>query len=94
MSIPKAIKHSDEPGKRTLQPRNKILKTHIETSSGSSEAAFNRQTVMFMKTLSRDQRSQILKSAKINPIEIGAEEMVVVKVDLGIPCEKLKKMVR
>ena len=49
---------------------------------------------MFMKTLSRDQLSQILKSAKINPIEIGAEEMVVVKVDLGIPWERLKKMAR
>ena len=45
---------------------------------------------MFMKTLSRDQLSQILKSA----IEIRAEEMVVVKVDLGIPSERLKKMAR
>ena len=49
---------------------------------------------MFMKTLSRDQRSQILKSAKISPIEIGAEEMVAMKVDLGIPWEKLKNMAR
>ena len=93
-STPKAIKQSDEAGKRTLQQRNKILKTQIETSSGSSEAAFNRQTGMFMKTLSRDQRSQILKSAKISPIEIGAEEMVAMKVDLGIPWEKLKNIAR
>ena len=70
------------------------MKTQIETSSGSSEAAFNRQTGVFMKTLNRGQRSQILKSAEIIPIEIGAEEMVAMKVDLGIPWEKVKNMAR
>ena len=53
-STPKAIKQSDEVGKRTLQRRNKTLKKQIETSSGSSEAAFNRQAGMLMKTLSKD----------------------------------------
>ena len=94
ISTPKAIKQSDEAGKRTLQRRNKILKKQTETSFGSSEAAFSRQAGMLMKTLSKDQRSQILKSAKISPIEIGAEEMVAMKVDLGIPWEKLKNMAR
>ena len=70
------------------------MKTQIETNSGSSEAAFNRQTGVFMKTLSRGQRSQNLKSAEISPIEIGAEEMVAMKVDLGIPWEKVKNMAR
>ena len=93
-STPKAIKQSNETCKRTLQQRNKILKKEIETSSGSSEAAFSQQTGMLMKTLSKGQRSQILKSAKISPIEIGAEEMVARKVDLGILCEKLKNMAR
>ena len=88
------MKQSDEAGKRTLQRRNKILKKQIETSSGNSEATFNRQTGMLMKTLSKDQRSQVLKSAKISPIEIGAEEMVAMKADLGILWEKLKNMAR
>ena len=88
------MKQSDEAGKRTLQRRNKILKKQIETSSGNSEATFNRQAGMLMKTLSKDQRSQVLKSAKISPIEIGAEEMVAMKADLGILWEKLKNMAR
>ena len=60
------------------------MKKQTETNSGSSEAAFNRQTGLLMRTLSRDQRSQILKSAKIRPIKINAEEMVAMKVDLEI----------
>ena len=56
-STPTAIKQSDETCKRTLQQRNKILKKETETSSGSSEAAFSQQTVMLMKTLSKDQIS-------------------------------------
>ena len=83
-SSPKAIKQSNEAGKRTLQRRKKILKKQIETRCGSSEAASNRQAEMLMKTLRKDQRSKILKSAKIIPIEIGAEEMLEMKVDLAI----------
>ena len=82
-SKPNTTKQIDETSKRTLQ-RKKIFKKKTEKNSGSSEAAFNRQTGLLMRTLSRDQRSQILKSAKIRPIKINAEEMFAMKVDRGI----------
>lgn len=91
-STPKAIIQNEEAGKRTLQRKHPIFKKQIAKSSCSSEAAFNRHVEMLMKTLNRDQRSQVLKSAKISLIEIGAEEMVAIKVDLGIPWKTLKNL--
>ena len=91
-STPKAKKDSSEASIRTLQRRNQNIKNHIENSCGKS--SLTSQVGSLLKGVKMEQRSEILKMANIKPMEINAEEMVAMKVDLGIPWEKLKLMAR
>ena len=94
-STPKAvIKDSSKACKKTLSLRNKYLLDQIESCSGSSEKALIIQTSKIVKSFSEENRSQILKEANISPIEIDEKEIVALKVNLGIPWEKVKSMAR
>ena len=66
----------------------------IESCSGSSEKGLIIQTSKIVKSFSEENRSEILKQANISPIEIDEKEMVALKVNLGIPWEKVKSMAR
>lgn len=91
-STPKAKKDSSEAAKRTVQLRNQQLKTHIQSSCGQSSLPI--QTGNLLKSIKKDQRLEILTKANISPIDISPEEMVAMKVDLGVPWEKIKNMAR
>ena len=47
-----------------------------------------------MQSFGRGETKNILKLANILPFEVDAETMVAMKVDLGIPLEKLKNISR
>ena len=47
-----------------------------------------------IKKYSLEDSEKILKEEYILPSEIGAEAMVAMKLDMGIPWEKLKTMAR
>ena len=50
------------------------------------------QAAHLIQSLGRGERGKILKLANILPSEVDAETMVAMKVDLGIPWEKLKNI--
>ena len=61
----------------------------LESSAGSSS-----NSMIILKGFERKDRREILKTANITSVEISADAMVAMKVDMGIPWEKLKTMAR
>ena len=51
-----------------------------------------KQAAHLIQSFGRGERGKILKLANILPSEVDAETMVAMKVDLGIPWEKLKNI--
>ena len=47
-----------------------------------------------IKSFGKQERAEINKSSNIPNVEIGKQALVAMKVDLGIPWEKLKTMSR
>ena len=62
--------------------------------SGNKEAAVTHQTGNLLKMFDETQRQRILEDAKIPNVELDAQTMVAMKVDLSIPWERLKTMAR
>ena len=66
----------------------------FQVTSGETTESFNTQASSFIKSLDVEQRQIILKDAKIPSVDIPEDTMVAMKVDMGIPWEKLKTMSR
>ena len=66
----------------------------FQTSSGSTEASVSIQAGKMVKFFDEETRSSILKEANISSVDICPETMIAMKVDMGIPWEKLKTMSR
>ena len=92
-TTPMKTKDSNEACAKTVFNRNKLLLGMVHTTSGKSNGAVTIQTGKLVKSLGVEERQQILKTAGIS-MELGEEELVAMKVDMGIPWEKLKTMSR
>lgn len=90
MSTPKAIKTSSEACRRTVQRRTSLLKKQIDISSKDR----TKQSAALVKSYSKNERAAILTEGNLGPHKISAEDMVALKIRLGIPWEKLKTMAR
>ena len=91
---PSAIKESASACTRTVQLRTRFLKNQMSMVSGHSEKSSIIQTGSLLKAFSREDRSEILKFGKIDPVMLDAEELVAMKAHLSLPWEKLKAMGR
>lgn len=89
-STPKAVKISDV-SKRTLRNRNQFLKNQLKITSGPDPVD---QAANFVKSFRGEEQEDLMKKADLIVPSISAEQMVAIKVDTGIPWEKLKKLSR
>ena len=78
---------------RTVQKRNRVLSDILHQTAGSKDASML-QAGKMIKSFGKQERAEIIKSSNIPNVEIGKEALVAMKVDLGIPWEKLKTMSR
>ena len=65
-----------------------------ELSICSRNDGTKKQAAHLIQSFGRGERENILKLANILPYEVDAETMVAMKVDLGIPWQKLKNISR
>ena len=93
-STPKPIKGSENVSSKTVSRRNKFLMGQLNNTSGNTEKASVLQTSKLLKSFEEDHRKSILMKAGIVATDIAPEEMVAMKVDMGIPWEKVKCMAR
>jgi len=91
---PSANKETASACTRTVQLRTRFLKNQISMVSGHCEKSSLIQTSSILKTFSREDRGEILKLGKIDPVVLDAEELVAMKAHLSLPWEKLKAMGR
>jgi len=66
----------------------------LGTCSGASKDAVSVQTGKLVKSFDVEQRTEIIKNAQIPSASIPEDALVAMKVDMGIPWEKLKTMSR
>ena len=66
----------------------------MEISTGGSSNSLVEQASKLVKTFPETDREIILRQANVPSPQISAEAMISMKVDIGIPWEKLKKMGR
>lgn len=62
-------------------------------TGGKAENAL-KQTSHLLKSFRHEDRIEILKNSNISSVAITPEAMVALKVDMGIPWEKMKTMAR
>ena len=91
-STPKPIKGSDYISQRTLCRRNKFLMEQLQNTSGHSEEASAIQTSKLAISIWDGKRHDILEKVGISPAVITPKNMAAMKVDLGMPWEKVKCM--
>ena len=66
----------------------------LNNTSGNAEKASVVQTSKLLKSFEEDHRKNILMKAGILAADIAPEEMVAMKVDMGILWEKVNCMAR
>ena len=66
----------------------------LNNASGNAEKASVVQTSKLLKSFEEDHRKNILMKAGILAADIAPEEMVAMKVDIGILWEKVNCMAR
>ena len=93
-STPKPIKGSENVSSKTVSQRNKFLMRQFSNTCRNTEQASAVQTSKLLKSFEEDHRKNILMKADILAAGITPEEIVFMKVDLGIPWEKAKSMAR
>ena len=86
-----AYKDSSKVSNKTLQRLN-FVKKELFICSGNHGT--EKQAAHLIQSFGRDERENLLKLANILPFEVDAETRVAMKVDLGIPWEKLKHISR
>ena len=87
-----AYKDSSKVGSKTLQRRSNFVKKELSISSSNDGTKI--QAAHLIQSFERGERENILKLANILPSEVDAKTMVSMKVDIGIPWEKLKNISR
>ena len=88
------MKTSDKATPRTISRRNNYLASQFASVSGDNDSALSVQTSKLLKSFDQTDRKDILVQAGLVAPEIDAGKMVAMKVDLGIPWEKLKTMAK
>ena len=91
-STPIAYKDSSKISSKTLQRRSNFVKKELSVYSGNDGT--KKQAAHLIQSFGRGERENILKLASILPSEVDAKTMVTMKVDFGIPWEKLKNISR
>ena len=66
----------------------------LNNACENTEKASVVQTSKLLKSSEEDHRKNILMKAGIVAADIAPEEMVAMKIDMGIPWEKVKYMAR
>jgi len=66
----------------------------VQTTSGSTDGAIITQTSKLIRSMDFEKRKKILEMSKIASVELSEEILVAMKVNMGIPWEKLKTMSR
>ena len=91
-STPKPIKGSENVSSKTVSRRNKFLMGQLNNTCGNTEKASVLQTSKLLKSFEEDHRKNILMKAGIVAADMAPEEMVAMRVDMGILWEKVKYM--
>ena len=91
MSTPKPVKPTEECSSRHQRRRNKGIKKSIEFASKTTLA---KQMASLSKFLPKNQRKDFLEEIGFGQIEIDEKKMLSLKISLGMPWEKLKKIGR
>ena len=91
---PKPVKGSENVSSKTVSGRNKFLMRQLNNTCGNTEKASLVQTSKLLNSFEEDHRKNILMKAGIVAAGITPEEIVAMKVDMGIPWEKIKCMAR
>ena len=89
-----AVKTSESVCSKTLFDRNKHLKHQLQKTSGNATQATAMQTGKLLKSFDRETRKDILKQGGVPRVEINADTMVGMKVDIGLSWEGLKVVSR
>ena len=73
---------------------NKFFMSQLNNTCGNTEKTSVVQTSKLLKSFEEDHRKNILMKAGIFVADITPKEMVAMKVDMGLPWEKVKCMAR
>ena len=92
-STPKPIKRSENVLSKTVCQRNKFFIGQLNNACRNAEKASVVQTSRLLKSFEEDHRKNILMKAGIVVADI-AKELVAMKVDMGTPWEKVKRIAR
>ena len=92
-STPKPTKRSENASPKTVCQRNKFFIGQLNNKSRNAEKASVVQTSRLLKSFEEDHRKNILMKAGIVVADI-AKELVAMKVDMGTPWEKVKRIAR
>ena len=79
---------------RTLRSRNQFLKGQLELTTGGNIDDQVKQTAKLVNSFELKEKEKIMERANLPSRYISAEEMVAIKIDTGIPWERLKKLSR
>ena len=79
---------------KTITRRNKAIHHQLHKIAGNSSDAVATQTGKLFNSFDEATRSDILSAGNIPSATISPKHMVAMKVDLGIPWEKLKTIAR
>ena len=93
-STPKPVKGSEYVSSKIVSRRNKFLMRQLNNTCENTKKASLVQTSKLLKSLEEDHRKNILIKAGIVAAGITPEEIVAMKLDMGIPWEKVKCMAR
>ena len=93
-STPKPVKGSENVSSKTVSRRNKFLMRQLNNTCGNTEKASLVETSKLLNSFEEDHRKNILMKAGIVAAGITPEEIVAMKLDMGIPWEKIKCMAR
>ena len=85
-STPKPVKGSENVSSKTVFRRSKFLMGQLNNTCGNTEK--------LLKSFEEDHRKNILMKAGIVAADMAPEEMVAMRVDMGILWEKVKYMAR
>ena len=93
-STPKPIKRSENASPKTVCQRNKFFIGQLNNKCRNAEKASVVQTSRLLKSFEEDHRKNILMKADMVVADIAPKELVAMKVDMGIPWEKVKRIAR
>ena len=93
-STPKPIKRSENASSKTECQRNKFFIGQLNNACRNAKKASVVQTSRLLKSFEEDHRKNILMKAGIVVADIAPKELVAMKVDMGTPWEKVKRIAR